>query len=44
LFIEMGPATFLPRLASSQDLSDIYFLSSWDYRHEPLGLAFLRSF
>jgi hypothetical protein len=27
----------LPRLASNHDPSDLYLLSSWDYRHEPLA-------
>jgi hypothetical protein len=38
LFVEMDLAN-LPGLTSKCDSLDIYFLGSWDYRNEPLHLA-----
>jgi hypothetical protein len=43
LFVEIGLINFLPGLASNHSPSDFYFLSSWDYRCEPL-LPALASF
>jgi hypothetical protein len=40
LFVEMGVSwTFLTRLASNFNPSDLYLPGSWDYRYEPLSLV-----
>jgi hypothetical protein len=41
LLMEMGGVslTFLVRIASNCNLSDLHLLKIWDYRHEPLPTA-----
>jgi hypothetical protein len=41
LILKEGLITTLPGLASNLRSSCLYFLSIWDYRHEPLCLAFV---
>jgi hypothetical protein len=41
LILKQGLITTFPGLASNLRSSCLYFLSIWDYRHEPLCLAFV---
>jgi hypothetical protein len=42
--LRCGLLNFLPGLASNHSLPELYLLSSWNYRHEPLYLAYQFNF
>jgi hypothetical protein len=39
-WLRLGTINFLLGLALNYDVPNLYFLSSWDYRHDPLHLAY----